>query len=205
MKKVEEILPELRLYLKKIEPICKDFPICCQESSIILYIWLIKNGIECTITAGDYNDPVIEDCSIHFWVETDKYIIDGTAVQFKLENYSRPRSFDEIENLIPETLFCFSKTDECYMHKIKAYINKELQELIVYIKDNSSYNFDKFMDEIKSYFIEYNQIIMTANKFMMFSSLYKNNKLFYGLNKKQFLEKCRNQGLDYAEKYIVTY
>lgn len=61
------------------------------------------------------------------------------------------------------------------------------------------------MDEIKSYFIEYNQIIMTANKFMMFSSLYKNNKLFYGLNKKQFLEKCRNQGLDYAEKYIVTY
>lgn len=206
MDEIKEIMPELSSYLKKLSGICKDFPVCCQDSSIILYAWLKKNGIDCEIIAGDYEDPVIKCDSIHFWVETKNLIVDGTSVQFLLPDYDRTRQYFEIENLIQQTNFFFEKTNKLYKHKVKAYISDDLRSFMEYVIDNTSSNFDDFINEIKEYFYDYKNEIITANSYMMFSSLCKNNMQYYGLSMKQFFEKCFDYGnLELAKQYVVIY
>lgn len=191
--KMKDKLPELKTFLKGIEPISsKDFPVCCQDSSIILFVWLQKKGVNCKIMAGDYEDPVISGNSFHFWIETETMIIDGTAVQFLLSDYDRPRKFSEIEELIPQTDFFFKKTKKQYKNKVNAYICDWLQAFTEYMIDNTSDVFDEFINQMRVYFDENNEELTRAKKFMMISSLCKNNMLYYDLNLEQFLDKCYN-------------
>lgn len=205
MDKTKEALPELRCYLKKIEPICKDFPVCCQESSLILYMWLKKNGIDCKIIGGDREDPVLGYDSFHFWVETEELIVDGTAVQFLLPDYSGCREYQEIQELIPKTSFVFKKEDTRYKNKIDAYIDESLDKFLESIINKTSNTFDEFMDEVRDMFMLNKYKIAEANKVTMYSSLCKNNMMYYGLNFEQFLNKCYEYGITWAGLYIVQY
>lgn len=200
---MREKLPELNTFLKGIETICsKEFPICCQDSSIILSIWLQKKGINCKIIAGDFEDPVIGTDSIHFWIETVDMIIDGTAVQFLLPDYDKPRKYSEIEGLIPQTDFFFERKKKQYKNKVEAYICDWLQDFMRYAIDNTNDTFNEFIGEMKVYFDEYNENLTKAKKFMMFSSLCKNNMLYYKKNLKQFLDDCLKYGISDADKFI---
>lgn len=199
---MKNTLPELKTFLKGIEPISsKEFPICCQDSSIILFVWLQKKGINCKIIAGDYEDPVIGENSFHFWIETETMIIDGTAIQFLLPDY-RPRKFSEIEELIPQTDFFFKKTKKQYKNKVNAYICNWLQAFIEYTINNTSNVFNEFINEMRVYFDENNEKLTSAKKFMMISSVCKNNMLYYNLNLYQFLTKCYNHGIFDAAEFI---
>ena len=81
------MLPTTEEYLCVLEHLSQEmaageFPGICQISSLFLFAYLRKQGIEGRIICGDYEEK--GELSPHFWVETEKEIVDGTTVQFKM-------------------------------------------------------------------------------------------------------------------------
>ncbi len=203
MKNVNEILPELGVYLKAIEPICKFFPVCCQESSVILYIWLKKCGIDCEIVGGDIEDPAIGGDSVHFWIETENLIIDGTSVQFLLSSYENlPKKYSEIEDSIYQVSFLLNKGNGLYKNRVRAYIDNWLKNFIAYLIDGTSNTFDKFIVEIKEYFDLYGNKVAESNQLMMFSTLCVNNIFYYNRTLKEFINRCIRYKCNFCVDFI---
>ena len=202
-------LPPTEYFLKAMEAlkeknICKGYPCICQESSLMLYIWLKSQNIECNIIFGDYKDPVINYNSPHFWIEAENMIIDGSAIQFELPNYDRPYDYYELKNItnISNCSMTYSSNDKNYINKVPAYIHNRMKFFIndMIIREYDSFN--DFIDYIKK------KIYMEIEedfKFSMFSSLCKNNMEYYNLSYNQFVEKCVSQGIKDSIKYIKQY
>lgn len=206
-------LPDTRDYLRELEGFCRvfyngGFPCVCQESSLILWMWLKNNGIDCEIIAGDHYDPVIEFNSIHFWIETSRLIIDGTAIQFELPNYDRGYFFEELSTMFKLNKYqmVYKKTNKKYLNKVPAYISPKLNSVMEFVLTRK---YDAIGELVES-FVE--KILITGLnlglelKYTMFSSLYKNNQQYYDINNlDEFLDKCKNKGTLDASNYIFEY
>lgn len=90
------MLPATEEYLCVLEHLSQEmaageFPGICQISSLFLFAYLRKQGIEGRIICGDYEEK--GELSPHFWVETEKEIVDGTTVQFKMGTIDKCPAF----------------------------------------------------------------------------------------------------------------
>lgn len=203
----KNVLPNINQYLKHLEVISnctsKCFPCSCQESSIFLYLWLKKNEVNCEIILGDYKDPVIKDDSMHYWLENNEFIIDGSAIQFSLDKY-RNMTYEEL-NMVVDIQNCnllFDKQNNNYHNRVNAYIPKRLEKFIKKCVNDMSYNFDDAVD------IFLNNLYDKINydfKVMTLSSLYKNNQIYYNLDYDQFVKKCINYGIHNPQVFIERY
>ncbi len=201
MRKEMTVLPELDEYLKNLDSLeFRDYPCVCQDSSIILYSWLKKCKIECKIVAGYHSDPIIGHETAHFWVETKDGIVDGTAVQFQLAEYRRNRHYKDIEDLVAKTSFCFESSNCLYQNKVDAYIPEGLQEIITGLINDTSNNFEGYMENVKQLYKEKSWEIQEYNQYMMFSSLYKIDKKYNNLSYDEFVRKCGRYS-----PYIIEY
>ncbi|MDR2021925.1 MAG: hypothetical protein LBQ71_01435 [Hungatella sp.] len=205
-------LPDSSTHLKLIEKISQillnwGYPCSCQESSIILACWLQKNNISCSIIAGDYEDPVIGMDSIHFWVETEDLIIDGSAVQFLLPDYKRQYTYLELtENYdLSKCKMIYEKNDKRYKHKVDSYIPNIIFGVIQLCVQEAPNEYLLFMDYVINVIFAYKDSIIEELKYMMFSSLCKNNRIYYGRDYDGFIEKCKSANAEYGIKYIKEY
>jgi hypothetical protein len=185
---IKKVLPELKAYLKSIS-FFADFPVCCQESSLILYMWLKKKGFNCKLIVGYHEDKVEKHPTFHCWVETEDIIVDGTAVQFLLENYDKTYTVDKIVSLSEETNFVFKKNNICYTDKVEAYISEKLDYFINDIIYKTNDSFEIFINEIKLAFEQNNNFLKIEKANMLYSSLCKIDMLYYNLTKEEFLSK----------------
>ncbi len=206
MSKITRVLPLLNDYLKILDSFeFNEYPCLCQDSSIILYAWLKKHGIDCQIIAGYHIDPIKKHDTIHFWIETKDTIVDGTAVQFLLDSYEGTKCYKDIEHLIAKTSFYFKDTDRSYNSKVVAYIHKKLQIIIEKFICNTRNSFQDYMLDVKQIYDEKYRYIVEFNQYMMFSSLYKIDSTYYNLSYHEFINKCIDCGIKDKISYIIEY
>lgn len=204
MNRIESILPNMSKYLEMLEPISKQtFPCACQESSLILYAWLIKNRIECSLVVGYYADPVVQRNTFHCWVETDDCIVDGVTVQFLLSDYDRARSYEEIRKYSNKTKFCYERGNGNYQkEKVYAYVDKRLLNTLI---NDTGDTFIEFMYDVQKIFILNASFIKECLGKMMYSGLYKIDATYYGFGIKEFLEKFDIRERCLVLQFIVQY
>ena len=203
-RKLDAVLPHLGLFLEEIETISNEFPVCCVESSIILHAWLKRNGIESVIKAGFYPDPVLCAETIHFWVAVEGYIIDGTAIQFRLSSYSGlPKTCAQLRTQIGKTAFVFAENCKNYKKCVNAYMAPELNAVIDELADCVGEEFHEFMEHAREVW-EKRARCVEETQYMLYSTTYKLERTFYNATLGQVIEMFRVKKKE-AGAYIKEY
>jgi len=197
---LDDILPSLNVFLQELEPLAKDFPVCCDDSSIVLHAWLRKNGLPSKIMAGYYPDPVKKKGEIvstpHFWVMVDDCILDGTAVQFSLDSYDEcPLSCSQIRGLIGKTKFAYAVNSKKYRECVNAYMPPELELIIEILARSSADNFSCFMKDVKAFLQANEAAYSDAKKYFSYTSLYKLDHTYYNTSYLDNIMNLLNAGL----------
>lgn len=177
------------------------YPCSCQESSMLLYMWLKSSGIDSKIVFGDYNDPVINKLSPHFWVETKDLIIDGTTVQFLLPNYEKGYPFTYLKQScnLGKCKMIYKRNNKKYSNKVAAYVPDDMIQYIESVSINSYSTISTMIHYAKE--LIYPKL-KEDMKYSFFTSLYLNNKKYYGLDEIGFMKKCQSQNREEVLKYV---
>lgn len=197
---LDNILPSLNVFLHELEPLTKVFPVCCDDSSIILHAWLTKNGLPSKIMTGYYPDPVKKKGEIvstpHFWVLTDDCILDGTAVQFSLDSYDKcPLNCSQISGLICKTKFAYDVNSKKYRECVEAYMPPELELIIEILVRSTADNFHDFMEDARA-FLQANGVAYSdAKKYFSYTSLYKLDHTYYKTTALNCIAKLKSAGM----------
>lgn len=195
------MLPTTEEYLCVLEHLSQEmaageFPGICQISSLFLFAYLRKQGIEGRIICGDYEEK--GELSPHFWVETEKEIVDGTTVQFKMGTIDKCPLFLLKRKVSLETIpMRYSNTDRHYVNKMEAYIPSKMSD---FLEKNSEY-MERDLKSSAEFFIasQYREIQHDLLR-MAWSSLYKKNKIYLGWTLNDFL----NRSLEYQKRHGIN-
>lgn len=121
------LLPSMEVYYRNLYELCRNigreraFPYVCVDGSVFLSAWIKNIGYQCNIMYGYREDIPYEGITPHCWVETQKDILDSTAMQF----YIKAGSCYSFE-IFQRVNFDFNRVNIVYSREAKEYSKEKI-------------------------------------------------------------------------------